>query len=115
MSNFEDSGSIVLQPNDLIGFEFEFNAATVPGGKGGIPYGRTIASHTEVVYDNDTGTDVTSDIMDGTATISGEIITVIFKYPVVNTNGRYKITFFLVLDNGWVRQKDFDLIYARTN
>lgn len=112
MSNFETVGEIVLQTADKLGWEFQIPIAASATEKGAIPYGRTISGVVAIAYD-ESGTVVTTDIIDGTPSVAGEIIYATLKYPTTNGDGRYKITFFLTLDNGWTKQFDFERVIAK--
>ena len=111
MPNFETPGEINLQENDELGWDFYIPPAASSTVKGGIPYGRTVASVVVTAFDAD-GLDVTTDLISGTPTVALNIIYIIFKYPVVNGDGRYKVTMACTLDNGRTRQFDFGRIIA---
>lgn len=107
-------GDIRLTENEIMGYTFKFptcSASTV--NDGAVPYGRTIASVSVTVYSSD-GTDVTSAIIDGTPTLNGELVTVVFTYPTDYGVGKYKAIFELTLDNSWVSNEIFATIYAET-
>ena len=112
MSNFETVGTVTLQTGDKIGWEFQVPIAASATEKGAIPYGRTISSVSVVAYDED-GEVVTSDLIDGIPTVSGEIIYTTLKYHTTNGEGRYKLTFSLTLDNAWTRQFDFQRVIVK--
>jgi len=112
MSKF-DTGKITLQSGDSIGYSFKFPiASSATANDGAIPFGRTISSVTVTAYDED-GNDVTTQLIEGTPSLSTVTVTAELKYPVTAGVGRYKLTFDLTLDNGWTREVDFTTVYAK--
>jgi hypothetical protein len=109
--NFESVGQINLQTGDLLGWNFKFPIAESPLKKGAIPYGRTISSVTVTAYNCDS-TAIT-DLIVNTPVIDNDTVSIKMKYPEVSGEGRYKLTFYLTLDNGWTRQFDFNRVVVR--
>ena len=111
MSKF-DIGKITIQSGDEIGYTFKFPiASSATANDGAIPYGRTISSVIVTAYDEDDA-DVTSELIEGTPSLSTVTVTVVLKYPASGV-GRYKLTFDLTLDNGWTREVDFTTLYCK--
>lgn len=109
MSKFK-SGKILLQPQDVIGYTFQFpTCSSATANDGAIPFGRTISSVTVVAYNEDDEI-ITNDLLDELPTLSDDLVTVVLKYAGV---GRYKLTFKLTLDNSWIKEVDFTTIYGK--
>ena len=113
MSNFETVGQINLQPTDELPWDFYFPPAASATEKGAIPYNTTVSTVGVVVYDSE-GTDVTTDLIEGTPSVTDNVVSVTFKYPVTNGDGRYKVTFTCTLNTGSVRTFDFQRLFAKT-
>lgn len=110
MSQFE-TGKIILQPGDVIGYAFKFPIAeSATSNTGALPYGRTISSVAVTAYDAD-GEVATDDLIEGTPSLDTVTVTVVLKYP--GTDGRYSLRFIITLDNGWTKECDFTTIYAK--
>lgn len=105
---------IDLQPfSDDVPYQFEFEVCSAEGANDGvIPYGDSLsATYVIVVYDKD-GADVTSEII-ASHSRSGNIITVLMKYPATSGKGRYKLTFKITTTNGMKDEFDFGRIFAK--
>lgn len=110
MPDFQTTGQITLQPGDSMGYAFEITVASAANANDGyIPFGTNVASVSVVAYNSD-GTDVTSLLIVGTPTVTSNVINIRLQYP--GTNGRYKLTFDLTLDNGWTKEADFGRVIA---
>jgi hypothetical protein len=104
------TGRIVLQPNTSLSHTFAFLAASsATANDGFLPYGRTITEVEVNVYTED-GTNVTENMIVGSASISDNMVTVRLQYPGIA--GRYKIEFILLLDNGETDEDEFLNIFA---
>lgn len=79
---------------------------------GFLEVGRSVATVSGSVYKLPELTDVTSDILEGTATEVDNIITAYLNYPVENGIGSYGAVFIITLDNGSTRQINVPLIKA---
>lgn len=66
--------------------------------------GRSVATVSGSVYKLSDNTDVTTDILYGTATELDNIITAYLNYPTINGAGDYGAKFIITLDNGSTRQ-----------
>jgi len=112
MPNFSTVGQVNLQSGDELQWEFQIPPAVSVTEKGAIPYNSNVASVVAVAYDAD-GVVVTSDLISGVPSVTSNIIYATFKYPIVNGEGRYKVTFLCTLDTGYTRQFDFGRIVAK--
>lgn len=113
MPSFKTNGQIILQPNDSVGFSFTITvASSATANDGFLPYGTSISSVNVIAYDKDENI-VTSDLISGTPAVSSNVISMKLNYPVVSGDGRYKITMILTLDNGDIKEADFDRVTAR--
>lgn len=113
MPDFKTQGQIILQENDNMGYSFEITVASSASANNGfIPFDTTVSSVVVVAYDKNNEV-VTSDLIFGTPTVTNNIISMQLKYPVTNGEGRYKITMILTLDNGDVKEADFDRVYVK--
>ena len=112
MPNFQTVGQINLQSGDKMQWEFQIPPADSATEKGGIPYDSNVSSVDVIAYNSD-GDDVTDDLISGTPTVTNNIIYATFKYPVLNGDGRYKVTFLCTLDTGFTRQFDFGRVIAK--
>jgi len=110
MPSFKGSSKISIQPLDHINYDFKFTiCSSSTANDGFLPAGRTISSVNVTGY-NESGTDVTSSLIDGTAVLVVDVVTVPLKWP--GTAGRYKLTFEIELDDGQIKEADFDRIFA---
>lgn len=113
MPNFKTSGEISLQPNDNMGYSFTVTVgSSATANDGFIPYGTTVSSVVVIAYDKD-DVNVTSELIFGTPSVSQNVVSMQLKYPTTSGDGRYKLTMILTLDNGDVKEADFDRVYAR--
>ena len=71
-------------------FQFEWTVcSTATANDGYLPYGTTLASHQSTkVYDKN-GTDVSTQILVGTPSLSTLTVTVDMQYPATSGDGRY--------------------------
>lgn len=110
MPSFQGSKKITIQPLDHISYSFKLTTcSSAVANDGFLPYGRSISSVDVTAY-NDAGVDKTSDLIDGTATLVVDIVSVPLKWPT--TAGKYKLTFEITLDDGQIKEADFDRIFA---
>ena len=112
MPNFKSNDEIVLQPNDAdVIYEFEITTASTSGANDGyLAYGRSVSSVEVKTYEED-GTEI-ADLLDGSATIVGNLIRQPLQYPTTSGEGRYKLTFIMTLDDASVKEADFFRVYA---
>lgn len=117
MPNIKGTTKVLLQPGDTkVGITIKVKAASSEVANDGyIPYGTTISNVVTTIYDED-GTDVTSDIVYASPTISAgsgyDDIKIELKYPSTNGEGRYSLKHLLTLDDGGTRELDFSRIYC---
>lgn len=111
MDDFIDLEPIILQPGTSITRTFTFAACTsATANDGSIPYGTLLSSVAVVVFD-ESGTDVTSQIV-----ISESNTTLVesikFKYPAISGPGRYSVEMVVTLDTGETEEYDFTRLFA---
>lgn len=109
--NFQGRKRISLQPNDsAVPYTFTINVcSSTTANDGFIPYGTVVSSVSVKAY-NASGTDITDTMIEGTPTVSNNVVTVNLNYP--GATGEYKLTFILTLDSGAVIEADFTRIDA---
>ncbi len=101
MPDYDTLGPVNLIPEKKIAITFTHSVESSDGaGDGTLTYGSAVSSVDVKVYNGDFTEDVTSDIMDGTAQLIINDVTVVFKYPTTNGPGRYKALITLTINNG---------------
>ena len=73
---------------------YEINITECSSGAandGWLPYNSTINSVSTFTIKKDDGTDITSDILEGSASLSGDLIQFSLNYPSINGAGEYTI------------------------
>ena len=110
--NFKNTDEIVLQPNDDgVIYEFEVTTASSSGSNDGyLAFGRSVSSVAVSAY-NEALTTVT-DLLDGVATVTNNLIRQPLQYPSTSGEGRYKLTFIMTIDDGSTKEADFFRVYA---
>lgn len=97
----EDEDWIKLQPGDVkVPKTFTFtkcSSATL--NDGGLPFGDSVDSVIVTAY-NEEGVDITSDSINGTPSVTDDIVTVNFNYPTTNGDGIYRLKFVVSTLNG---------------
>jgi hypothetical protein len=112
MPDFKGTDDITLQPASIDNeYAFRITTPSTAYGKGGIPYNSSVSSASVSGYKED-GTNVTAELINGTPTVSTNIVIVGLDYPATSGVGKYKLTFYLTLDNGSVWEKDYDRVEA---
>jgi hypothetical protein len=107
MPDFKGTDDIKLQPySEKNYYRFKFEPATSADGKGAIPFGTTVSSVTVSGY-NDTGSDVTTLLLNETPVVSSNVVTCAFDWV---SAGNFKVTFYLTLSDDSKWEKDFDRI-----
>jgi len=98
MDSFSTKGSVDLQPTSAKDERtFEVTVCTsATANDGQLPYGATIASVAVIAYDKD-GTVCTSELIEGTPSVSDFLVTVQFNYPSTTGEGIYKISIDVTL------------------
>ena len=116
MDDFQGTERVLLQPTSAdVARSFTFSVcSSATANDGFLPYGATIASVAVVAYDKD-GTVCTSELIEGTPSLSDFTVTVLFDYPSTTGPGRYKITISATLGDASVEEADFDRIVAKDN
>jgi len=114
MPDFSTRGSISLQPNDVaVPYSFEFKPASATGANdGSIPYGDSVASCAVTAHTDESGTDVTSELINSSS-LSDNIVTVILDYPSMTGIGEYHLTFVITATGGFKKEFDFNRVRAR--
>jgi len=113
MPDYKDQDSINLIPDKKIAITFRHPIESADGADDGtIAYGTTITSAEITVYNDDFSKNITTDIIDGTAQLLVNEVTVVFKYPVENGVGRYKAIIKLDVSNGDVLPLRYYRIYV---
>ena len=113
MSSFKTQGKINLEPNDKMNYSFQITVCSSSTSNDGfIPYGRTVSSISVSAENNETGADVTADLINGVPSVSNNIVSMTLNYPTAKGDGRYKLTILLTLDNGNTKEANFNRIYC---
>jgi len=111
--DFKAVKPIILQPNSLKNaYMFEFAPASGPTEKGSIPYSLSVSSATVSGSFAENGTDVSSELIAETPTVSSNTVTVKLNYPQTTGEGKYNLRFILLLDDGSIYEFDFTAINA---
>lgn len=111
--DFKGNTAFYLRSGDNLGREWEITVcSSASANDGQIPYGLSVVSVDTIAYDKD-NSDVTSDLVDGTPSVTNNIISGNIKYPTTNGVGRYKLSFLLTLSNGKQKRVEFDTIFAK--
>ena len=78
---------------------------------GFIEYGRSVSSVSVTIHQSD-DTDVTSEMLANTATVSDNVLTIPLDYPSTSGAGSYYIKAIITLDDGSTRQINIPTIIA---
>jgi hypothetical protein len=114
MSDFKTNGRVTLRPDDIKGKSYTITvSSSATANDGYIPYNTNVSSVVVIAYDSDDEI-VTTDLIEGTPTVTNNVIYVQYKYPILNLNGQYKIVFKLTLDNGDVYIAIFGRVFAES-
>ena len=110
--DFMGLDTIGLQPLDSnLPYTFEVTVcSSATANDGAIPFGLSVTGVVVVAYSETLGTDVTATMIQGTPTVSSNIVTVDLNWP--GAAGRYKLTFKCTLTGGLVKELDFTRISA---
>lgn len=113
MSSFKGTRKIILQPYDSgLVFDFTITSNSTPTANDGfLPYGRSVSSVVLSATTED-GTTCTSALIDGTATIALNVISVKMKYPTQFGPGRYFLRLIITMDDSNKIEADFTRIFA---
>lgn len=115
MPSFKTSGRVTLQSYDNIPYSFQLTiCSSTTANDGFLPYGLTVASCEVIAYNEDL-TDVTSDLINGSPSVTDNIVTLTLMYPVSNGVGKYKLTFKLILSDGSTKEADFARVYCENH
>jgi len=95
-----DEEEILVQPYSEKMGPFTFDLGPL------LPTGDSISSVTVKTYDT-SGVETTTDLINGTPTESGDVVTIYFDYPGSSNEGRHKITFEYETANGMKDEADF--------
>ena len=120
MSGFLGNKRIEIQPNDAnISYGFTLTVcSSATANDGFLAYGTTASGISVVSYktaDVD-GRDLTggvvtvTDLIQGTPTVTDNVVTVRMSYPSTNTTGRYKITILVTASDGSISECDFNRV-----
>lgn len=97
MSDYTPDAPIVIRQLEKYTVEFEIRQHSVSGANDGtIDPDQTVSSAIAKIYTQN-GTDITTDILDTTATVSSNVVTFRLKYPEENGKGDYKLRIILTL------------------
>lgn len=112
MPDFKGNKPIIIQPYDKDnGYVFHVTTATSESANDGkLPFGTTISSVTAVARTED---DVIDTELIASTSLFSSNITLTLTYPTTNGDGRYKITFVLVLSNASEVELDFHRVYVK--
>lgn len=116
MSDFTEGDEINIQPFDKLSRDFEITVqseARMTNPDGHLPYGVNISTVEAKAYNEETGANVTDELIYGATTVVDNVITASLKWPATSGAGNYKLTFECILDNGQQKEIDFDPVYAR--
>ncbi len=106
---FKGEDFIYIQPGDSHGYTFSFTTESATRANDGfIPYGRTMTGVVVKAY-NSTDVDKTSELIAGTPSLAGSIVTVVMKWPTSGADD-YKLEFIATLDNTQTIEVDFDRV-----
>ena len=111
--NFQGTKDIILQPGDTsIPYTFEVTVcSSATANDGTLPYGTSISSVVVTGHVSETGTVVTSEIINSSSE-TNNVISVLLKYPATSGEGWYHLKFVCTLSSGAVKELDFARIYA---
>ncbi len=112
--SFDTSGLIILQPgSEAVPYSFTFTASSsTTANNGSIPYDSTISSVVAKAFDT-SGNDVSSEIIEGNASVGDLVVSVSLNYPSVTGEGVYSLEFVLTLSTGAKMEFDFTRILAQ--
>ncbi len=106
---FKGDDYIYLQPGDSHGYTFRFTTESAQYANDGfIPYGRTATSVAVKAF-NSADEDKTSELISGTPSIAGAVVTAHLKWPTSGAD-TYKLEFVLTLDNTQTIEVDLDRV-----
>ena len=112
MSDFQGRENVVLKPGDTGDVrQFQILVAGSLTAKGTIPFGTTVSGIAVTAYKDD-DTDVSSDLI-SSYSLADNVVSVIFKYPVMAGDGNYYVKFALTLSTGAVKNLSFAPVRAR--
>ena len=114
LHNFTSSKPMTLQPGDTEKpgiFEITV-CSSATANDGYIPFSTTVSEVVVTAYKDD-GTDVTSTMVEGTPSLSNNIITALLNHIAVD--GEYYLYFLLTLDSGTTIGTYFKNIKVRGN
>lgn len=106
---------IILQPNDA-DISYKFRAAVCSAedaNDGAIPYNTNVSSVSVTAYDEDGN--VVTDLVQGSPSVSDNVVTITLSYPSTSGTGRYKLTCVMTLNTGTTIEWDYDRVYAEDN
>lgn len=111
----QGSDWIYLEPQDIaVPYQITVTiCSSLTANDGYIPYGTNVSAVTAIGYDSDSNI-VTSELINGTPTVTNNVISFYLDYPSTTGIDIYKITFKLTLDNvkGTIKELDFVRIRA---
>lgn len=109
MPNFKTNDKIIIQPYDYdINYEFEVTVcSSLTANDGYLAYGRSVTSVAVSGFAEDKVTPA-NDLIASAPTVLANVITVPLKYPA--QAGRYNLRFIMTLDNGSIKEADFNRI-----
>lgn len=84
--HFKETSPVALYPGDTdVAIMEEVTIKTSNSATDGfLAYGRSVSSVVATIFDDDDGTDVTTEMLAATATVSNNIITIVLDYPSLN-------------------------------
>lgn len=114
MPNIKGNEGILLQPGTKTTRIIEVPVKTnINEKKGFLAPGTTISNINLIATKNETGINVTTDLIQ-TYSFDDDSITITFKYPNINGDGRYKLKITLAISSGDVEIITMDRIVAVT-
>lgn len=115
MPGFEGVDKIILHRYDSgVPFTFSFPAcSTSEANDGAIPNGTTISSATVTIHKERTGSNVTTQMLDGSPSVNPNSITLALKYPTTSGVGSYYIRFILTITGDIDMEFNFDRLEVK--
>ena len=114
--HFKETELLELYPGDTeVAIKEEVTIKTADSATDGfLAYGRSVSSVVATIFDDDTGTDVTTEMLSTAATESDNIITIVLDYPLTSGAGTYMVKTIITLDDGSTREVRLRKIKAVT-